>query len=765
MIFLDWLRRGEKTDLETAADITAQLLSDTCKNTDCAPIVPELIEVTESEQNGFMEIIFKEKGNAYSPVLSPADKSESFASGNVFTAGLILCAMVSGSIPDTGNLEMLAGEDIESDEWLSMPHTSLDDLIRKMTALNPEKRFSSEDVFKYLSDKYPGTADILLKEKNTGSDVGRFNIELTGAETVWNPGEGILTGDNKFYPVDKDPVRIPFRLRKTAFEFYVTVNASDSGRVYDLSDSELCFYGIDAGFSSVKICCIGKDGRLSDNILPIPSVAATDNNGNAVYGTEAAGLAKKSGADIIRLFDDELSEDSLTVSSESGRTYSFTHKELIDGFMINLKNEMIKETGFTEDAVTTICFSGGISERIKNLVSDSAKKAGIKAEYISTHTASMLSTYAASSVSDKAVVVSCGCAGTDICLFDGHERLEKSNIHNFSLIEINGFSVGGGAAMTEIISDIILYRLRHQHNLNLYSEENSGLSRAHYRRNRRELFRVSESIKTHLSFEEEVTEKAEFYSEGMKDYEFTVTRKEYENKISSIAEKITEGLDSSVKTDGCRKNQITELILTGGASVTPLVREKLKQYFSDTDCHINYDYNIMRCAEGAAVYSVLRDELRDDEIKRSLDHDLGYAVLDSVKGIPVFKLLVPADTQYDNGKIAVSYRYKCDSRDIKNRSGELKIYTRERGNTDTDSLYDSGGIIKYSGKIRFDIPEKFSMDNDRVKLDMIIDNTDNISVTAVYEKKSSVIGGVIGKIIRKGPEDNELKASYEAKDK
>ena len=64
---------------------------------------------------------------------------------------------------------MLAGEDIESDEWLSMPHTSLDDLIRKMTALNPEKRFSSEDVFKYLSDKYPGTADILLKEKNTGS--------------------------------------------------------------------------------------------------------------------------------------------------------------------------------------------------------------------------------------------------------------------------------------------------------------------------------------------------------------------------------------------------------------------------------------------------------------------------------------------------------------------------------------------------------------------------------------------------------------------
>lgn len=89
------------------------------------------------------------------------------------------------------------------------------------------------------------------------------------------------------------------------------------------------------------------------------------------------------------------------------------------------------------------------------------------------------------------------------------------------------------------------------------------------------------------------------------EFEYTITRKQLEELISptvdrciSIAQR---ALDGAAKKDGIDISKISKILLVGGSTFIPLVRNRLKETFNvELDCSLN---PMTVVAEGAAIYS------------------------------------------------------------------------------------------------------------------------------------------------------------------
>ncbi|MFQ5826693.1 MAG: molecular chaperone DnaK, partial [Dehalococcoidia bacterium] len=97
---------------------------------------------------------------------------------------------------------------------------------------------------------------------------------------------------------------------------------------------------------------------------------------------------------------------------------------------------------------------------------------------------------------------------------------------------------------------------------------------------------------------------------GPKHLNYTLTRAKLEQMVSDLVEKTIEPCRQSLSDAGLTASQIDEVILVGGQTRMPLVREKVKQFFGrEPNKSINPDEAV---ALGAAIQAaVLKGEVRD----------------------------------------------------------------------------------------------------------------------------------------------------------
>jgi len=148
---------------------------------------------------------------------------------------------------------------------------------------------------------------------------------------------------------------------------------------------------------------------------------------------------------------------------------------------------------------------------------------------------------------------------------------------------------------------------------------------------------------------------------------YEISREEFENAIDDEVQATIDIVKEAINKSGINESQFTKIILVGGTTFVPLVRNKLKESFSiELDSSLN---PMTVVAEGAALYAAsLGVEEMDLDIQKSADDlvvDLEYEPMTSEEKINVIGRLIEA-----NGKIA---RIKIDR--IATEDSESAIWT------------------------------------------------------------------------------------------
>ncbi len=171
--------------------------------------------------------------------------------------------------------------------------------------------------------------------------------------------------------------------------------------------------------------------------------------------------------------------------------------------------------------------------------------------------------------------------------------------HNGRLTVINseGDNYCGGSDIDRLLyENIIKPEMSKQYNIN----NNAYLDR--------KMIMTAEGCKIELSTSNTALFE-EFESEDNEgnpiEFEYTITRKQLEDMISPTVDRCIEiakkALDGASKKDGINIEKINKILLVGGSTFIPLVRNRLKETFDiELDCSLN---PMTVVAEGAAIYA------------------------------------------------------------------------------------------------------------------------------------------------------------------
>ncbi|MCM1507906.1 MAG: Hsp70 family protein [Ruminococcus flavefaciens] len=747
----EWIYK--KNSVESVVDVTAQLLKNNCISKHI--LSPENIEVMISDNDDFAELIFNKPLDEYSSFFRPLT-DEPTETGNVFSTGLLLYVMLTGSKPDISNAELLlvAAADGGSHPLLSLKTSSLNELIERMTDVNPDKRITSYEALDFLAKKYTGTGVINLIENDSGAKINSIEVSLDMAETIWKVPQSFVYDEQEFFPLELKPLNFPFRIKTAEYDFKVTLKSSHKAFKYNVKgNDQKKYFGIDIGEHYVNISCLASDGKMSDNALIIKSTAASENENNCIFGQEAEELCKNSYAQKIKFLSDDLqSGTQFNITDSSGNSMHISAESIVSYFFMYIKKQLTELYEYSENDSVTLTFSGGSSSIRKEILLNAAEKCGISPLCISAVSAAELSCYEENPCDKYIMQVNSGAVSTDICIFK--ETLHTGTAYKPEMFEKSGFSTSGGNDMTAVIFNSLLHKVNQSCNINMYNKELSGLSFSHYMKNHAELMNASERIKHKLTFEEKATEKIRLYTDSVRTAEvsLTVLRKEYENLLIPIMNKIKCTIENCLNNEQCHKENIGIVILSGGTAFTPSFRKLFDSYFSGTECHVlhmMYDSSLL--SRGAALYGCISE--KSSNHTSSADKDFGIVICDISRGIPVFRRIISAGTPFTDGIIDFpAYDYEVNSKEMLSDFCELKLYTRKKGMEHIEYTYD-GDAIRYFGKVRFKLPDGFNNETERIRLEISMDILQKITVKASLIRRNGSFSLFLKKITKQDSEE------------
>ena len=217
-----------------------------------------------------------------------------------------------------------------------------------------------------------------------------------------------------------------------------------------------------------------------------------------------------------------------------------------------------------------------------------------------------------------------------------------------------------------------------------------------------------ENTKIQLSLEDNIT----FYLDmiyGIDDFELKITRQKYEELCMDLWKKCFIQLDKAIKFAKINKDDINEIILVGGSTRTPKIREMVEKYFNKKPLQkINPDEVV---AYGAVVSNYTNVKINDITNKA-----IGIQIINYN-----FDIIIPSGTVLplrNQNLLKFSKVYKIKMYNSKQLI--IKIY---EGNNQKVENND------YLGKLIVDINENEEI----IKISMSIDNNGILSVSASFD--------------------------------
>jgi L1 cell adhesion molecule like protein len=227
--------------------------------------------------------------------------------------------------------------------------------------------------------------------------------------------------------------------------------------------------------------------------------------------------------------------------------------------------------------------------------------------------------------------------GRNVLIFDcggGTHDVSLLNIEDgiFEVKATGGDTHLGGADIDNLIVDFLVSEFKQKNKVDLTSNKKAI----------KRLTAAAEKAKRNLSSSTVTTVEIDSIHDGM-DFSYSLTRAKFENICASIFQRTMAPVDQVLKDAKLSKSDVDEIVLVGGTTRIPKIRELLTTFFNGKELNnsVNPDEAV---AYGAAVQAAILSGDKSDEIQDILLLDVNPLSLGVETAGSMMTVLIPRGT-------------------------------------------------------------------------------------------------------------------------
>lgn len=380
----------------------------------------------------------------------------------------------------------------------------------------------------------------------------------------------------------------------------------------------------------------------------------------------------------------------VTEESDTPDELKLTGKDGAAFFLQYLRNEIRKKIGYVNKAVITV------PQEFSAIQHNEIKEAGFKAGFteieLQKEPMAAAVAYGLELNENQIILVYDFGGGT----FD--VTILRISDGEFTRLASGGDDKLGGEDFTQALIDDFKDKLTgdellsDDETLDMFDEENSGLSHEEFIKNELKIWEACEDMKCRLSVSDSDRKTVQLYIRPgeRKDVEYELSRKDFEHITAELMVKAKKALDSTLKKAGLERGDIDVVILAGGTSSIPTIAETVEQYFGKKP-YADRDPSTL-IAEGAALFADLKWN-QNSTIDKKIQvfdktmTDFGVAL----KGRR-FDVIIPVNSSLPMQKEKIYSLVEDEQKELL-----IECFTRDEGSSATRTMDDK---IKYIGKVQ-----------------------------------------------------------------
>ncbi|MFI3211152.1 MAG: Hsp70 family protein [Peptostreptococcaceae bacterium] len=499
--------------------------------------------------------------------------------------------------------------------------------------------------------------------------------------------------------------------------------------------------GIDLGTTNTVVSYVNKKNKLkvlkNSGKMITPSAIFYKSEDEWIVGYSAVEMMKVNPiAGVINFKSIIESSDKIKIVAENGDILKLRPKETASHFLNsiikNVENKLIKEFGIDdgvlESAVITV--PAKFSSTKKEATKYCAKVAGLKdVKLLAEPTAAAIGYQRELGSSGKTILVYDFGGGT----FDVSVLTENNGV--FSEIATGGDDKLGGNNLNDRIIKLIQHVLFEDYDLDMPAiddevdeddfEDDYKISFGSYIKNKQAIYNASNELKEELSSLDKIdlTMDIILSDESPLLFDFTLGKEEFNNLIKPDIEKTVKITRNIINEVFDQDIVIDEIILAGGSSQIPLVKELLEK---SIDLPIVFADDVSTIISRGASISA-NENYGDGLVKAITNVELGIEVSQGTR----FKLFEPLIFVNQNLPYTVEKEYSLKE-DNQERL-KIKIFERDIKNYPNATRVFDDGVDEIDELLISNLPSNLSKDKFSIKIifDAKIDGSLNVSAKII----------------------------------
>ena len=487
-----------------------------------------------------------------------------------------------------------------------------------------------------------------------------------------------------------------------------------------------------------------KDSKNSMNDNKILSIATffNEKEKNVILLTNDKGLILKADNVTPKIetlsleqFQDEKDSEEDTIS-DSGNSITITPKEASIKLLMHIREECQKY--ISEDVQNAVITVPATFNQAKiGQVKEAGEAAGFDEVKIQKEPVAVGFAYAFDDSEDKTILVYDFGGGTfDISLLkiaDGKIEIEATD----------GDPKLGGKDVTRKVVELIYDNFQDKHEIDMFNESDSGLSKKDFTSNKNAISNVAEDAKIALSdyVETEIFIPNLLLPDGSSvNLQFKLSRSEFEKEISEIRKNSLDIVKHLMEEKELKAGDIDEFVMAGGTSSIPSIRDSIKDSFG-IEPKKSIDTSVV-ISQGAAI-EAMRSWSESDTIQKKIIYN-DNSLLDFGVGVKdhTFDLLIPSGTDLPFSETREYTTEKDDQESI-----IIRAFQRKTTYSDVNRTYDKG--IDFIDEIIIDGIPKSKVNELTIKVTFELTKDDTLEISVeIFDKENSLLSDKNLKISR-----------------
>ena len=392
-------------------------------------------------------------------------------------------------------------------------------------------------------------------------------------------------------------------------------------------------------------------------------------NDNKLRGIKAP----QCGVKALNFLDFKL--DRLPKKQRNDNKILLTGEQAASYFLRYIRDEVCKQIycdGLNAVITVPVNFNNVQVEATKR----AAKNAGFREICIEKEPVAAAIAYSMDQENNKKILVYDFGGGTfDVAIVN----FDKTK-NEFNVISTAGNPELGGQDITDELSTYIK-EIIEEDDICLFSMEDSGLGESEYYSDLQIVDNEAERVKQSLSFvNSETIGLSNLYAPNGKMYnkQIEISKEEFESVIGDIVRKPTSCIEEALKEAGLTAENIDVIIMSGGTSLMPLVKEKVTNFFGKLPFSDKNPATLI--ADGAAL--IANSHFNNDDIKKVITEPVRRSKVIADLGIATedfnFDVVINRGSELPASGVKNYYLLSDNQKTV-----DIKVYSRKKNNDTT----------------------------------------------------------------------------------